>query len=146
MLHEGSLLIGTAGDGVFIDEMVISVVMKQTLYLRDLALKLDCPILNSVQILEGRNGQIEKRLLAKSKMNAYEIFSPETRGGNLKILSRRNFEEGIMFFSKFQFDQASVEFGNTIKINPGDRAALHYRERCVQYMINPPEDEMVSLI
>ncbi|MCK5198156.1 MAG: hypothetical protein KAR21_07385, partial [Spirochaetales bacterium] len=151
VLHKGTLLIGTAGDEVFSSEVVLSDAVNQTLYLRDLARRLACPIMVTGPVVDQGNGHQEKRILAfldnstKGALSVYEILFPDTKQGNLKIQSRNDFEKALRLFHELHFDESSVYFGKVLKTNPGDEAAVHYRERCGHYMSNPPVDEMVSI-
>jgi hypothetical protein len=151
ILHKGTVLIGTAGDEVYTGEVVLSDAVNQTLYLRDLAWRLSCPIMATEPVISMTNGHFNKRMLAylsngfKDVLNAYEILSPDTRDGDLKMKTQNDFEEALKLFHKLQFDEASVHFGKVLKTNPRDDAAVLYRERCGYYMTNPPENKVVSI-
>ena len=151
VLHKGTLLIGTAGDEAYTREVVISDAVNQTLYLRDLAWRLSCPIMATEPVISMTNGHYNKRMLAylsngfEDVLNAYEILSPDTRDEDLKMKTQNDFEEALKLFHKLHFDEASVHFGKVLKTNPRDNAAVHYRERCGYYMTNPPVDEKVSI-
>jgi hypothetical protein len=81
----------------------------------------------------------------KDVLYAYEILSPDAKDGDLKMKTRNDFEEALKLFHKLQFDEASVQFGKVLKTDPGDSAAVRYRERCVYYLTNPPIEERITI-
>jgi len=151
VLHKDKLLIGTTGDDIFSGEVVLSDAVSQTLYLRDLARRLSCPIMATEPVIAQRNGNYKKRKLAfisnglKDVLYVYEILSPDSKDEDLKIKTQNDFEEALNLFHKLQFDKASVQFGKVLETNPRDNAAIIYRERCVYYLANPPGEERITI-
>jgi signal transduction histidine kinase/DNA-binding response OmpR family regulator/ligand-binding sensor domain-containing protein len=145
VLHRGKFIIGTAGDYKFTGEVVLSDALNQILYLRDLARRFSAPVLATESVTLEMNGDFRKRLVAflnhDSNYGVYEILAGDPRDIDPKIQSLEDFERGIQLFYGSRFDEASVQFGKVLKLNPQDMAAVLHRNRCAYYLTNEPDKE-----
>ncbi|MBK6907316.1 MAG: GAF domain-containing protein [Rhodocyclaceae bacterium] len=53
----------------------------------------------------------------------------------------RHFKSGLLMYRQMRWDQAMQEFREVVGINPHDKAAHMYIERCEHFIANPPPDD-----
>ncbi len=55
------------------------------------------------------------------------------------------YEDGISAFRKREFDRAQELFAQALQIQPGDHLAAQYRESCLEYLENPPDESWTGV-
>ena len=78
----------------------------------------------------------------KKSVSVYEVFNGDPEPVvQFKEQTKSSFEEGIRLYYERNFSEASVQFNQVLKENPGDKAARIYLERSAHYMVKGvPED------
>jgi two-component system sensor histidine kinase ChiS len=75
-------------------------------------------------------------------VSVFEVYDAETEAIiKLKNKSKANFELGIIFYNQKEFNQAQKIFQEILEINPQDRAAKMYIERCEYYQKHGVADQ-----
>jgi hypothetical protein len=76
----------------------------------------------------------------------YECFDgdePETI--DLKLQTKLEFEEGLKYFYRREFPEASVVFNKIVKRNSNDFAASYFYRRCVQFAMTGVSDDWTGV-
>ncbi|MEO8964965.1 MAG: hypothetical protein ABI370_09880, partial [Gammaproteobacteria bacterium] len=75
-------------------------------------------------------------VLAKGKsklITIYEVFDSDAESAKfLKIQTKTDFEQGAAYFYQENYNEAQKTFEHVLRINPADKAAQLYLERCKQ--------------
>jgi hypothetical protein len=116
---------------------VVSEAVSLAIRLQKRASLYEVPIIVSAKFLEGLdNAAVKKSFRGLGQMDvenrqaavfAHEIIEPEIDPhGELKILTKDDFTEGLKHFSAKEFSQAVVYFKKVLEKNPQDKIAQFY--------------------
>lgn len=139
-INTGSLMLGTVGGQSRMNGTVISDAVNLASRLEGLTKNYGVSMLISHHTFMALNnpGDYAIRLIDKVKVKGksemvtvYEVFDadpPEVKEG--KSLTRTDFEEALLLYNSRAFSEAAQLFQDCLQINPGDRVAQIYLERC----------------
>ncbi|NEP13147.1 MAG: CHASE2 domain-containing protein [Symploca sp. SIO2C1] len=139
-INTGSLMLGTVGGPNRMDGTVISDAVNLAARLETLTKEYGVSLLISHHTFLQLNHPVEyafraiDRVTVKGKsemVSVFEIFEadpPELRRG--KLATKSTFEQGLWRYHQSFFQEAVEWFQNCLEINPSDRAAQIYLERC----------------
>ena len=139
-INTGSLMLGTVGGQNRMDSTVISDAVNLASRLEGLTKKYGASLLISHHTfaqLEDVNQyafRIIDRVQVKGKsaeVSVYEVFDadpPKLREG--KLITKTAFEEALLHYNLHSFTYAERLFEEVLRLNPEDRAAQIYLERC----------------
>lgn len=142
-LHSGNLMLGIIGVENRMQSTVISDAVNLASRLESLTKYYGSSLLVSQNVLATNKEEYPNRFLGKIKVvgktqpiEIYEILPAEPD----EILEKKNaakpfFEEGLRLYFNKQFAEASVQFTQSLKVFPNDKAALHYLQESAQYML-----------
>ena len=139
-INTGSLMLGTVGGHHRMDTTVISDTVNLASRIEALTKHYEVSLLishNTFLQLEDANQytfRIIDRVTVKGKLAAatvYEVFDadlPEIR--EAKLATKKDFEQALLLYNLGSFYAAARRFQDCLRINPTDRAAQIYLERC----------------
>jgi hypothetical protein len=139
-INTGSLILGTVGGQNRMDSTVISDAVNLASRLEGLTKKYGVSLLMShytFSQLEDVNQYAFRaidRVQVKGKsaeVSVYEVFDadpPQLREG--KLITKTAFEEALLLYNRHSFTYAARLFEEVLKLNPEDRVAQIYLERC----------------
>ena len=139
-INTGSLTLGTVGGQSRMDGTVISDAVNLASRLENLTKKYDVSLFISHQTLARLQDpthysiRLIERLKVKGKSKAVAIFEvldgepPEMR--EVKLATKTKFEEGLLLYYRHSFREAALVFQDVLSINPKDKVAQIYLERC----------------
>ncbi|MBW4492153.1 MAG: CHASE2 domain-containing protein [Oscillatoria princeps RMCB-10] len=139
-INTGSLMLGTVGGQSRMNGTVISDAVNLASRLEGLTKNYGVSMLISHHTFMALNntGDYAIRLIDKVKVKGksemvtvYEVFDadpPEVKEG--KSVTRTDFEEALLLYNIKAFRDAAQLFQHCLQVNPGDRVAQIYLERC----------------
>ncbi len=139
-INTGSLMLGTVGGQNRMDSTVISDAVNLASRLEGLTKQYGASLLISHHTfaqLEDVNQyafRVIDRVLVKGKsaeVSVYEVFDadpPKLREG--KLITKTTFEEALLHYNRHSFTYAARLFEEVLTVNPEDRVAQIYLERC----------------
>jgi PAS domain S-box-containing protein len=139
-INTGSLTLGTVGGQSRMDGTVISDAVNLASRLENLTKKYDVSLFISHHTLARLQDpthysiRLIERLKVKGKSKAVAIFEvldgepPEIR--EVKLATKTKFEEGLLLYYRHSFREAASVFQDVLSINPKDKVAQIYLERC----------------
>jgi len=139
-INTGSLTLGTVGGQSRMDGTVISDAVNLASRLENLTKKYDVSLFISHHTLARLQDpthysiRLIERLKVKGKSKAVAIFEvldgepPEMR--EVKLATKTKFEEGLLLYYRHSFREAALVFQDVLSINPKDKVAQIYLERC----------------
>ncbi len=143
-LHTGSLMLGIIGDAQRLQGTVISEAVDLATRLQELCQVYGTSIIASSQTLGGVTdaAKYSRRFLAQvqvqgeaKSVGAFEILDGEGESTReLKLKTRRDFEEGLQLHYNGKFSQAYARFTRVLEQNPDDPAAQLYQQRSASSM------------
>lgn len=145
-LHTGNIMLGMIGEEKRLEGTVIGDVVNFAARLESLtkvygsSILLSSDTLISLDDANKYHYRFIDKVRVKGKTEAVSVFevfdsnSPIIK--DLKIQTRVEFERGIILFYNQQFAQAYQIFHKILDLNPQDKAALFYMERCEQWQKN----------
>jgi adenylate cyclase len=144
-INTGSLMLGTVGGQNRMDSTVISDAVNLASRVEDLTKEYGVSMLIThntfIQLNDVYDFRLIDRLAVKGKsrmVTVYEVFAadlPELRQKKLETKTR--FEQGLVFYNSERFVEATRLFSACLQINPGDKVAQIYMQRCVKRAIAP---------
>jgi len=150
-LHIGDLMLGIIGSEDRLQGAVVADIVNLAARIESLTSIYGANITISGTVLEHLrdpnryNHRFIDRVRVKgmeSPVTLYEVFDgdpPECL--DLKKETKSPFEEGLCLYYDRKFAEASVQFNQVVRQNPGDKAARIYLERSAAYMVQGvPED------
>lgn len=143
-LHAGNLMLGTIGSSERMDGTVISDTVNTSSRIEELTKTYGSYILISENVLQ----RIQKPelysyrfldcVLVKGKdksINIYEVFDgQEAYKIELFNLTKESFEKGVQAYFEKQYNECLQEMKAVLKINPADKGAMIYVERCSDHL------------
>ena len=139
-INTGSLMLGTVGGANRMDSTVISDAVNLASRLEGLTKKYGVSLLISHHTFArlDNSNQYHIRLIERLKVKGkskdvavFEVFDgdePELR--EAKLATSTIFEEGLLLYYGQSFQKAAQRFQEALRINPRDRVAEIYLERC----------------
>ncbi|NER39663.1 MAG: response regulator [Oscillatoria sp. SIO1A7] len=139
-INTGSLMLGTVGGANRMDSTVISDAVNLASRLEGLTKKYGVSLLISHHTFArlDNSNQYHIRLIERLKVKGkskdvavFEVFDgdePELR--EAKLATSTIFEEGLLLYYGQSFKKAAERFKEALRINPRDRVAEIYLERC----------------
>ena len=139
-INTGSLTLGTVGGQSRMDGTVISDAVNLASRLENLTKKYEVSLFISHHTLARLQDpthysiRLIERLKVKGKSKAVAIFEvldgepPEIR--EVKLATKTKFEEGLLLYYRHFFREAASVFQDVLSINPKDKVAQIYLERC----------------
>ncbi|MCH8295014.1 response regulator [Candidatus Poribacteria bacterium] len=154
-LHSGSVILGTVGEEKRMQGDVMSDAANLADRLEGLTRLYGASIVLSEQTFKrlDDSNQYNHRFLGKvqvvgraAPVPVFEICDGDSEAAvEVKMKTRSEYEEGITLFYNRKFAEASVFFNNVLSINPQDKAAKRYLERCAQFMVAGVPDDWVGV-
>ncbi|MCT7954107.1 CHASE2 domain-containing protein [Laspinema palackyanum] len=143
-LHTGSLMLGTIGEQDRMESTVISDAVNLASRLEGLTKLYGAEILISEDTLNQLNNRncYQYRFLdrvqvkgKKASISVFEIYDSESPDRiEFKNKTLANFEMAITAYKEGNFETSQSLFQQIITLNPSDRAALLYLQRCEKYI------------
>jgi len=143
-LHTGSLMLGTIGEAERMESTVISDAVNLASRLEGLtkqygsAILISEDTLNQLENREMYQYRFLDRVQVKGKkvsVAVFEIYNSEPHDCiELKSKTLAQFEMAIACYTEGNFEQSQTLFQQIITLNPSDRAALLYLQRCEKYI------------
>jgi class 3 adenylate cyclase len=139
-INTGSLMLGTVGGQNRMDSTVISDAVNLASRLEGLTKKYGASLLIShhtfaqLEDVNRYSFRIIDRVQVKGKsaeVSVYEVFDadpPKLREG--KLITKTTFEEALLHYNRHSLTYAARLFEEVLRLNPEDRAAQIYLERC----------------
>jgi class 3 adenylate cyclase len=139
-INTGSLMLGTVGGQSRMDGTVISDSVNLASRLESLTKKYEVSLFIShhtfarLQDPTQYSIRLIERLKVKGKSKDVAIFEvldgepPEIR--EVKLATKTKFEEGLLLHYRHSFREAALVFQDVLSINPKDKVAQIYLERC----------------
>ena len=144
-INTGSLMLGTVGGQSRMDSTVISDAVNLASRVENLTKEYGVSMLITQNTFIELNDIYDLRLIdrvtvkGKSRIvTIYEVFAadpPELK--KKKLETKTIFEQALVFYNSDRFVEASRLFSACLQINPSDRVAQIYMQRCVKRAIAP---------
>ncbi len=144
-INTGSLMLGTVGGQNRMDSTVISDAVNLASRVESLTKEYGVSMLIThntfVQLSDVYDFRLIDRVTVKGKsrmVTVYEVFTadpPELR--QKKLETKTMFEQGLVFYNSDKFLEATRLFSACLQVNPGDKVAQIYMQRCVKRAIAP---------
>ena len=144
-INTGSLMLGTVGGQSRMDSTVISDAVNLASRVENLTKEYGVSMLITHNTFIQLNDVYDFRLIdrvtvkGKSRMvTIYEVFAadpPEMR--QKKLDTKTTFEQGLVFYNSDRFVEATRLFSACLQINPRDKVAQIYIQRCLKLAIAP---------
>ena len=143
-INTGPLMLGTIGGSSRMDSTAISDTVNLASRVENLTKNYGVSLLITHQTFSRLQNpgdyaiRIIDRVRVKGKsktVSVFEVFDadpPETQAG--KLATRMVFEEALLLYYQHNFNEAAQRFQECRSVNPGDRVAAIYLERCQQQM------------
>lgn len=145
-LHTGSLMLGTIGEPKRIEATAISDAVNLASRLEGLTKLYGASVLTSGETLykiieQSDHSKYSYRFLGRVRVkgrnelvSVFEVYNAESQAIiQLKNETKAAFESGILHYNQRNFTEAQPLFQEVLRINPQDRAAKVYVERCKYY-------------
>lgn len=139
-INTGSLMLGTVGGRNRMDGTVISDAVNLASRLESLTKEYGVSLLISHQTLARLDNPTEyslrfiEQVKVKGKSKAvgvFEVFDgDEPQIKEAKLATKAIFEEGLFFYHQQFFREAEQRFADVLRLNPADKVAQIYLERC----------------
>ncbi|HEY9708068.1 MAG TPA: adenylate/guanylate cyclase domain-containing protein, partial [Oculatellaceae cyanobacterium] len=139
-INTGSLMLGTVGGRNRMDGTVISDAVNLASRLETLTKEYGVSLLISHQTLARLDNPTEyslrfiEQVKVKGKSKAvgvFEVFDgDEPQIKEAKLATKAIFEEGLFFYHQQFFREAEQRFADVLRVNPADKVAQIYLERC----------------
>lgn len=149
-LNSGLLMLGIVGDEHHMEGTVISDVVNMASRTEELTKVYGTSLLiteETYKRLRNPDKYNIRRLdtvLAKGKskpVTIYEVFDNDAESIKfLKIQTKIDFEQGVSYFYQNNFSEAQQTFQNVLRLNPSDKAAQLYLERCKELTNKIPHE------
>lgn len=143
-IHTGKQMVGVIGEKERLEGTVISDVVNTSSRLEGLTKAYACSLIVSKDVLEYKSDDLLYRQLDTVKVKGknksveiYEILNGNSeRIINLKLKTREDFEKGIQYYQKKDFDNAFKFFQKVKEADSKDKACELYIHRCEFYLKN----------
>ncbi len=143
-LHTGLLMLGTVGESERMESTAIADAVNLASRLESLSKLYGAKIVVSGETLsqlphpENYKHRFLGRIQLKGKTQkvpVFEIYHTDTEEQQrLKQDTYQEFENGVNLYEQQNYQEALSRFQNVSTINPSDRAALFYQQRCQEIM------------
>jgi len=139
-LNTGNLILGTIGGKNRMDGTVISAAVSLASKIEEMTRVYSTPLLiteNTFNELKDES-QYNIRVIDRAKVKGanesvmvFEVFDADPPEWiELKIRTLADFEEGCAAYHSKQYEEARKHFEKVLAVNPNDKAAQAYNERC----------------
>ena len=143
-LHTGSVMLGVIGEAERIEGTVISDAVNLAARLEGITRLYGASIVISEQMLfstENPNRYTFRfldKVKVKGKQDPVSVFEildgyPEAEK-EIKIITRQDFEKGLLHYHSQEFDRAMIYFQNVLAIDESDKAAMLYLQRATHFL------------
>ncbi len=139
-IHTGSLMMGIIGDGKRMEAGVVADTVNTAARMEGLTKIYGASILMSEFTLAGvpNREQLKYRFLGKVQVKGkklavsiYDVYSGDSEESiRLKLQTKTDFDEGLLRYYQQDLIIALTCFKRVRDVNPGDKAAIHYLNRC----------------
>ena len=146
-LHTGTLMLGTIGERERMEGTVIADAVNLASRLEGLTKLYGAGIIVSAKTLsrlsefENYGYRFLDRVKVKGKNVAagvFEIYDSNPKSLQaLKIQTKSDFEEAVFLYHRQEFQKAEAILQQVLTVNPQDKAALLYLQRCQQSQVLP---------
>ncbi|MEG5059934.1 PAS domain S-box protein [Microcoleus sp. A2-C5] len=146
-INTGSLMLGTVGGQNRMDSTVISDAVNLASRVENLTKEYGVSMLIThntfIQLTDVYDFRLIDRVTVKGKsrmVTIYEVFAadpPELR--QKKLETKTIFEQGLVFYNSDRFVEATRLFSACLQVNPRDKVAQIYMQRCVKRAIAPAQ-------
>jgi two-component system, sensor histidine kinase ChiS len=153
-VNTGELMLGTLGEIDRMEGTVISDSVNLASRLEELTKLYGSSILVSeftmqdVKNLEHYHYRLLGKTKVKGKMDEvtiYDLYSGDSDEViELKQITQENFETGLNLYIKNDYTNAAVLFKKVLDINPNDKSAQLYLERCAHFMVSGKSNQWVG--
>jgi two-component system sensor histidine kinase ChiS len=144
-LHTGTLMLGTIGEQERMESTVIADAVNLASRLEGLTKLYGAGIIVSEKTLsrlsdfQNYGYRFLDRVKVKGKNIAAGVFeiydsNPESLQA-LKIQTKSDFEQAVFFYHRQEYQQAEAILQQVLTINPEDKAALLYLQRCQNFQV-----------
>ena len=144
-INTGSLMLGTVGGQSRMDSTVISDAVNLASRVENLTKEYGVSMLIThhtfIQLNDVYDFRLIDRVTVKGKsqmVTIYEVFAadpPQLR--QKKLETKTTFEQALVFYNSDRFVEATRLFSACLQINPKDKVAQIYMQRCVKRAIAP---------
>ena len=144
-INTGSLMLGTVGGQSRMDSTVISDAVNLASRVENLTKEYGVSMLIThntfIQLTDVYDFRLIDRVAVKGKsrmVTVYEVFAadpPQLR--QKKLETKTIFEQGLVLYNSDRFVEATRLFSACLQINPKDKVAQIYIQRCVKRAIAP---------
>ncbi|MEG3858995.1 PAS domain S-box protein [Microcoleus sp. herbarium12] len=145
-INTGSLMLGTVGGQSRMDSTVISDSVNLASRVENLTKEYGVSMLIThhtfIQLTDVYDFRLIDRVTVKGKsrmVTVYEVFAadpPELR--QKKLETKTMFEQALVFYNSDRYVEATRLFSACLQINPGDKVAHIYMQRCMKRAIAAP--------
>lgn len=148
-LHCGKLMLGIIGVEYRLQGTVISSTVNLASHLEAQTKEYGSALLVSQYVIADNKDKYPTRYLGKVKisgvvvtyMEIYEILSAEREDiFKMKLTSKPFFEEGVRLFYDRRFAEACVQFTQSLKVFPNDKAGQSFLKDSANFMISGVPD------
>ncbi|MFB2877836.1 CHASE2 domain-containing protein [Floridanema aerugineum] len=141
-INTGTMMLGVVGGRSRMDTTVVSDAVNLASRLEGLTKNYEVPLLishNTFLALNDANAYdirlIDKvKVKGKSEMvTVYEVFDADPLEiKQAKLLTKTGFEQAVLLYNLGRFEQAAAIFAKCLSVNPHDKVAHIYLQRCLE--------------